>query len=133
MERKIEWTQIEAAQEDAYEEALLREAVRARDLGVTTEQIQSILDGESTTQRRLAILRAFADDKEKANVQAARLAAAVMDGSIEDDEDEEILRDVIVAQVMEWTAKGSDPTDLAGIEQAAAALHTWEIEHRPAE
>jgi hypothetical protein len=123
--------------EDAYDEAIVdeltREAARARNAGVTLVWIQDILDGDTSVERKLALVKAHADDAEKKRTQTARLVAAIMDGGDDDEngEVEEILRDVIVAQVMDWAARGSDPTDLAKINQAAANYRTWEAQHRP--
>lgn len=141
---------VDAAYEAAYEEELTRQAVRARDAGVTPVQIQDILEAETTTERRLALVKAFADDAEKAAAKAvveaarqippndldhrttAELVANIVDGTdpfADDDETEEILRDVVVAQTMEWVDRGSDPTDLAGILKAAGDLRAWMSAH----
>lgn len=50
---------------------------------------------------------------------------------LEDDETEEVLRDVIVAQAMGWANRGADPTDLDGLMKAIGDLRTWEAHNRP--
>lgn len=48
---------------------------------------------------------------------------------LEDDETEEVLRDVIVAQTMQWADRGADPTDLAGVMKAIGDLRAWLAHH----
>lgn len=60
---------------------------------------------------------------------ARQIAATLVDREDGDEEEEEVRRDAIVAQVMEWTERGADPTDLAGILEAAGNLRAWMAAH----
>lgn len=135
---------VEAAEELAWQDEATRAASDARSSGVTLDQVQTVLDKHpshgswSLTIGQLRTLTAIArSDAETQRAMetpgaADRLVAAIMDGpAAEDDETEEILRDVIVAQVMEWVARGSDPTDLDGILKAAGDYRAWESTARP--
>lgn len=100
----------------------------------------TVEDQERMTAAHLA---AFIEDEERSNLALgfvpftpAELAARMIDGAqdietfgADEDETEEVLRDVIVAQVMNWTERGADPTDLAGILEAAANLRVWMAAH----
>jgi len=117
---------VDAAYDAAILDELTREASRARSAGVTHDRVQGILDEDTTIERKLSLVKAFADDAER-GLTPPEVAASIIDGSA-DDEDEEILRDVIVAQVMQWVELGCSG-DLQGIQDAAANLRTWMAAH----
>jgi hypothetical protein len=121
---------VAAAYDEAIMDELTREAGRARQAGVTHARVQSILDEDTTVERKLSLVSAFADDAERLATPGG-FAASIMDGSAHeeaDSEDEEVLRDVIVAQVMQWAELGCSG-DTHGIQDAAANLRTWMAAH----
>lgn len=56
-------------------------------------------------------------------------ASAIDDPFLDDDETEEILRDVVVGEAMRWTERGADPTDLAQLLVATGNLRAWQAAH----